>query len=496
MKLPLPIVFALLGILLSPISQASQCSGGGPKPGWVDNPETITESHFFAAGVSEDSDAALSDRIATAKQNALKNLSEMIEVSVKNSLLLEQASRTSGGTELTDSSLLSITKTSTNASLRNVESIATWEDKDSCDLWLQVRVSKKHIEEGKREGLAKTLFKALNDHLKVIQDESLSPNNRMTAVDAALDVLPRIALKFIPKASSEKYYSSLLNRFKKALQKSLDDIEQAKTVLTESELLLNKAAGQNSEIEKSKTLSKATSQYKTLLAKHSNGLPPIFEPGDILFKLGEIEELRGSSCGARNYFQQAADSKQINDRHAIARSKVKSLACSDEDLKKTLWRQHFEGRPVTFICYFKTNTDSGSWNKACDGLNNIVRPLGAAITVRTKPLSSKQLKELKQGEVPDTLVEQDRLVLGIVAVGKMKNRIDRDSRSKDREYQFDGSMHTFLLENGTSVFSDRFQGKTGWNPVSEEMVMDVLAINVVKRWKGKFSKFLRRDLTQ
>lgn len=485
---------AVFGILLAPVAFASQCTGGGPRPEWVDSPETVTADYFFAAGVSADPDASLAERIATAKQNALKSLSEVIQVSVKNSLILEQSSRKSGGSELTDSSLTSITNTSTDASLRNVESVATWEDRKTCDLWLQVRVSKKHVEEGKREGLAKTLFSVLNDQLVIAQNAKETPENRMSAVFASLDVLPRIGFEFVPGANSKVYYSGLLERLKNELQKSLDDLESARKVMSSAEMLLNKAAGQNNETEKSRTLGEAASMYKTLLAKHSNGLPPIFEPGDILFKLGEVEELRGSSCGAKNYFQQAADSRQINDRRVIALGKVKSLSCSDEDMEKTLWRQYFEGHPITFICYFKTSTDRGSWNKACDGLNNIVRPLGADITVRMQALTSSQLQALEKGIVPDALTEPDKLVLGIVAVGKMNNRIDRDSR--DREYQFDGAMNTFLLDNGSSVFSDRFQGKTGWNPVSPEMVMDVLAINVVKRWRDKFSRFLRHELSQ
>src|SRR5512145_734376 len=133
---------------------AAQCGGSGVKPDWIDSPESVTEEYFFAAGVSDDPKAPLAERIATAKQNALKNLSEMIEVSVRNSLVLEQSRRNVAAKELTDSNLLSITRTSTSASLRNVESVATWEDPQSCAIWLRVRVSQKHVEQGKREGLS------------------------------------------------------------------------------------------------------------------------------------------------------------------------------------------------------------------------------------------------------------------------------------------------------------------------------------------------------
>ncbi|HLP98834.1 MAG TPA: hypothetical protein VK149_10345 [Sideroxyarcus sp.] len=482
------LMVVLSGWLLPASSFAVQCTGGGARPEWVDIPDSITDEFFFAAGVSEDPRASLAERIATAKQNALKNLSEVIEVSVKNDLILEQSSRKTAGREMTDSNFQSITKTSTNASLRNVEVVATWEDPKTCSIWLRARVAKKHVEQGKREGMAKTLFGVLNEQLTVVQDESAPLDARLTATDAALEVLPRIALEFIPEANSAGHYGQILGRFKKELQQQRDDLDQAKTALGSADMLVGKAGGQTSEIEKSKALGAAASAYRNLLAKHSAGLPPVFESGDILFKLGEVEELRGSSCGAKSYYQQAADSKQLNDRREIARKKAEALNCSAEDMEKTLWRQYFEGRPTTLVCYFNSGADKGSWNKACDGLNNIVRPLGADITVRAQPLSPAQVLALQKGAIPQTLAEPGKLVLGVVALGKMKSR--------SREFQFEGGMTTFLLENGTTVFSDRFQGTTGWNPISPEMVMDVLGINVVKRWKDKFSKFLRHELSQ
>jgi hypothetical protein len=129
-------------------------------------------------------------------------------------------------------------------------------------------------------------------------------------------------------------------------------------------------------------------------------------------------------------------------------------------------------------------------------LNNVIRPLGADIDIKTLALSAAQMQALQKGEIPKSLGEPGRLVLGVVALGKMHSRADRDPHGRGHEYQFEGGMTTFLLENGAPVFSDRFQGTTGWNPISQEMVMDVLGINVVKRWREKFSKFLRHELNQ
>lgn len=500
MNIRVSFAIVLLSVVFSPLSFAAQCAGGGARPAWVDSPESVTDKHFFAAGVSDDTKATLADRISSAKQNALKNISEMIEVSVKNSLILEQSSQEKSGRAITDSNLRAITQTSTNASLKNVEVIDTWEDPKTCAIWLRARVSKLQVEQGKRAGLAKTLFGVLNDQMAVAQDETASLNARLSAVDTALDVLPRIALEFIPEASSAAYYSQILNRIQQKLGLSSNELAQAKKIMGDADSLINKAASQTDESEKSKLLGSAASSYKDLLVKHSNGLPPLFGQGDILFKLGEVEETRGNSCGAKSYYLQSADAKHLNGRQAIARKRGDALVCSAEDMERALWRQHFEGRPTLIVCYYHFKTeglwakaDQAVWQKACDGINNIIKPLGADTTIKMQKLSSAQLEELQGGGIPGSLIEKDRLLLGVFASGIMNNRIDKESPGKNREYQFEGGMSTFLVEEGKTIFADRFQGKTGWNPVSSQMVMDVLAINVVKRWREKFSRFLRHE---
>jgi len=490
------IAVVLLIVAFPQFSLAAQCTGGGAKPAWVDSPESVTDEYFFAAGVSDDVKASLADRISSAKQNALKNISETIEVSVKNSLILEQSSREKSGRAVTESNLLSITQTSTNASLKNVEVIDTWEDSKTCAIWLRARVSKLQVEQGKREGLAKTLFSVLNDQLVVAQNNTAPLDARISAVDTALDVLPRIALEFIPEASSAAYYTQILKRLQKDLGAARNDLDGARKALSDADSLINKAAEQTDESAKSKLLGLAVSSYRALLAKHSNGLPPLFGPGDILFKLGEVEETRGNSCGAKNYYQQSTDSIQLNDRQLVAKKRGDALACSAEDMERTLWRQYFEGRPTVILCYYQAGADQGLWHKACDGMNNLLKPLGADTTVRARGLSAEQLRKLQRGDIPNNLAEQDKLLLGVFASGKMNSRIDKEAPGKNREYQFDGGLATFLIEDGKTTFSDRFQGTTGWNPVSSRMVMDVLAINVVKRWRDKFSKFLRHELNQ
>ena len=482
---------ALLGMLLAPATQALSCNGGGPKPEWVTQPESATEQHLFAAGVSADARAPLAERIASARQDALKNLSSMIEVTVKNALVLEQSSRRVFGSEFSDSNMSSVTQTSTSASLRNVEIVDTWEDPNSCDLWLRARIARSEVEKARRESMSRVLFGVLQQQLTLAQREEDLPEQRLEAVAAAQDMLPRIVLSAVPEAGTAAYYEQLLGRLQADLQQARAARERARDELQVADQLVAEAAAQISATERAKRLASAAATYRALLARHAAGLPGLFASGDLLFRLGGIEEMRGSACGARNYYQQAQDAPQLNDRRELARSKAAALTCSPEDLARTRWRQFFEGRPLTLVCHYQAGKENAAWLKACDGLNDIVRPLGADVAVRSQSLSAAQLQALLQGEMPAGMAAPQGLLLVVVASGNMGRRSADAQRGS--EYQFDGSMASLLLDDGKLVFSDRFKGATGWNPVSPEMVMDVLGINVVKRWQTRFARFLGGD---
>ena len=478
----------LLLVFLSPAGEAASCPGGGPRPGWISSPESITEEHFWAAGVSSQKEGPLADRLATAKQDALKNLSEVLQVTVRNQLVLEQQRQQKGSAVLTDSNLRSLTETSTNASLQNVETMETWEDPGSCQVWVRVRVDRKMVG-------ARQLFVLLSDRLEVAQNASKSLDERQTAYEGAVDVLPRITLNLVPEASSSLYYGQLLKRIGDSLRTAQGDVKEVKTQMDEAERNLNRSAEQTAEAGRSKLQLAVINTYRTLLTRFPSGLSTLFGPGDLLMKLGEIEEIRGNTCGAKSYYQQAVDAKQVVDRKATAAKRVEGLSCSASDMEKTVWRQFFEGRSLRIVCLHNTEGSPSSWPKACDQVGNIVRSLGAEINMASVQLSPGQTQQIMKGEIPSGLGTTGEPVLGYVASGKMTTR-QADGGKEAREYRFEGMIWTLLLDDGKAVYSDRFQGTTGWNPISPEMVMDVLGLNVVKRWQDRFSRFLRHELNQ
>src|SRR5512139_2633415 len=211
----LRICAAFLLMFTNSLNVFASC-GDGPKPSWVEYPESITPKYFFATGVSSSNDGSLADRRDSAKQNAIKNLAETIQVNISSSLTLEQTQKQTGAHVLTDSNVRSLTEVSTKASLQNVEAVETWED-TNCHVWVRVRLETRVVEQKKREELARQLFAVFGEKLAVAQDTSGELEARQSAVEAGLDILPRMNLDLVPEASSAAYYMQQLTRIKETL---------------------------------------------------------------------------------------------------------------------------------------------------------------------------------------------------------------------------------------------------------------------------------------
>lgn len=488
-----------------PLAGAANCPGNGPRPDWVASPDAIAGAHFHAAGVSSQTLGPLAERLESARQNALRSLASLIQVEVRNSLTMEQSQRQSGGAVLTESTLRTLTETSTQATLENVETVATWEDATNCQVWVRVRIAQQIVEEKRRAALARQQFTQFNAQLATAQDDTQTLRTRQTALEAAQDGLPRITLALVPEASSPAYYTQLLRRLYNSLGAAAREMEGARQRLAQADNQLLKAEDLPDEAARARQRLSAIGTYRDLLRQYANGLPPLFAPGDLYIKLAEAEELRANRCGAKTYYQLALTARQLVDRSALARQRADSLKCSATDLETARWRQYFEGRPLELLCLHKVQAaqtptvNATPWHKACDEVGNVFRALGADIQIRNAALPAAQTQALLQGTLPDKLGAPggtDRPMLVVLASGKLNSRLDPAPDGKPaRAYQFEGLLWTLLWDGGKPVYTDRFQGLTGWNPVSADMAMDVLALNVVRRWQDRFGKFLNPEIT-
>jgi hypothetical protein len=476
---------------VSGYSWAASCGDGRARPAWVSQQlEQRDDAFYYAVGVSDASASSQSGRIASAKQQALKELAETIQVSVK-SFLETTTSRVAGAGKpvLSESTLKGVTEISASASLQGAEVVETWEDPKTCNAWVRARVPRRLVEQKQRELAARQMLSMLQERLTLARDGNLSPAQREEAVSGGLALLERIDFESIPEAGSSIYFRQQLTAANDSIRGAVGDTENARLILKAVDQALQRAISAR-ETEREAHYAEAARQLKLLQARHPNGLASLFAAQDIQFRLAEIEEMRGNGCAAKVAYGRLTSGTPRGDE---AKRRAGRLACSPADLEKENWRAYFDGRPVQLHCYVIRGRAVTPWPKMCDSVVSYLGGIGTLATANSLALGPEDLiRLLNEGGAPPRASAAE-LPMFFLAQGEFKRRRDPDGGSSGGyEYQFEGTVGAVVYEGDKPGFTDRFQGVTGWNPVSDKMVEDVLALNVFKRWKDKFGQFLRK----
>jgi hypothetical protein len=152
------------------------------------------------------------------------------------------------------------------------------------------------------------------------------------------------------------------------------------------------------------------------------------------------------------------------------------------------WRREFEGRKVAVLSAYAAGQSAVSWYKIHDELTNFIQEMGGTLVQAGNVLDAEQIVELSQApgnpwelSLPETV----DLVFVMAAKGKLNTRENADNPFGE-DVRFAGEIRTVAQKKGKPHFQDRYKGAGGWNPMGEEMAMDVLALHVFKRWKAKY----------
>ncbi len=157
------------------------------------------------------------------------------------------------------------------------------------------------------------------------------------------------------------------------------------------------------------------------------------------------------------------------------------------------WHQAFEGKRVIVLSAYQTKDASGKWAKIGDELHNFLKAKGANIVrlpnaddIENTILLSKNLDSEWYGQTSP----QADYIFVMAAVGRMNKR-ENAKNPFGEDVQFAGEIRTSVHQSGKLNFADKYKGATGWNPLGEEMVMDVLALHVFKRWQQQYLQRLK-----
>lgn len=252
-------------------------------------------------------------------------------------------------------------------------------------------------------------------------------------------------------------------------------------------LLIESNKQKNSDAKKQKVIA-ALNKLKSIIADYPFGQGTSFAAESAAFKVAEIERSRNNNCAALVQYQIVRDRSDSDDWIQKANDWLGQLECDDKNKENLVWRTALEGKRIALLCAYEINGEYEVWDKVCDTLNDFILGHGALSAKSALKISAKQtVKSAMDVDELKGIARGNEYLLVFVAKGKVKSRANKKNPMGE-DYQFSGNIYNYLINRGQVEFKDKYKGVGGWNPMSDSMAMEVLGLNVAKRWKARYKK--------
>jgi hypothetical protein len=140
---------------------------------------------------------------------------------------------------------------------------------------------------------------------------------------------------------------------------------------------------------------------------------------------------------------------------------------------------------AALVCAQRLRGQITAWAKACSDLSSYLAEQGAVVasaSVRDEAGFRKYLRPAAPADV-------NQAVLVLMADGRVESR--KDPEDGEPQYRYQGKLIGAMVGPQLSL-EDSYEGLTGWNPVSDTMSMDLLALAAVKRFTARFHEVWSR----
>ena len=486
------LIWALLAVGVSisaPAVAKKKCDFLPPaaKPSWVDSAVNI-EGFHVGVGLQE-YEKKCAKQVEKAQQNALANLATTIKVEVKSELSIRQQEMKTGGKTYLEENVESLVNTTANASLENVTFRDNWLDRDSCVVWVLAVVPRAFVQAQREKKLQQGLLAKAIALDEKAADENAVLADRVIASDTAVDMASQINFSLLPESEGQEYYVRLFQRRQDSLNKRQNLLRDSTAVFAEVDALANKITSEPNRNRKNKMKKQALEKLFRLKADYPFEESEYAVAEKSAFRIAEMEKSENNGCGALLQYQMVMDNSYLEGWRTRADEASYDLHCSPAQLKKLSWRKQFEGQKVELACVQNINGNAALWEKPCQEITAILKQHGAVV-IRSQQSASEVMALLVQASNDD--IETEQMLLLVAADGQMNTR----SNSKNpagKDFQFEGKMSNYLVNDIGVELGDSFAGVGGWNPISADMAMDVLSLNVVKRWEKKTQEYLYQE---
>ncbi len=460
-------ILGLLSTFLLQTASANSCDflAPNPQPDWI-NGESQIQGYYVGIGVSGKSRKGSDFQIKKSAQDAKRDLSENIQVTIKSKFLISQTIKSTGSSdELSEQQAETLTLTTSLATLKNIITDEIWLDRKSCLVWTRVKVKKSTVQKEAHKQLQLAKINAVQALLKTIDTETSSTKNELHKIELAEKKFNYIDFSALPKEQPETLQLQI-NQIKGILQSNFANTKSAEKLFSDAGMLQSKA--KNEVSNKKQLMAKALQNYNNILIQYPFGFDENDWSEKAAFEIASLEIQRENSCAAKNAIEKIINLSNSERWRVKAKRMRRKARCNANDQLTYNFRNAFDAKKVSVFCSYKL-TRTFRWKNVCEKIITHLNSHGAL---------AKSVKTLT-GNNADFLIH-------VEATGTVETRIT----ATKKEYQFKGDITTRVNHQATLFLDDQYSGIGGWNPVSEKMAMEVLGIHVFKRFIKNLNKQL------
>ncbi len=455
-------------------------------PAWVSgNPGQ--PGYYTGVGQAPADNSSAPQGMERAKQAALRDLAGNIEVFVRNELRVQETAAGTPGELQSRIEVESSTETASSALLGDVQVDGSWLDRKSCVVWTRVKIKEPVVKALQRKQTELTKLKLLKSLVQTAEDAGAAIESREKSLEQAAVLFPRVDYSYATDGSSEDYFRRIIAKLREVLAKARGRFEINAKDFAEAEGQLQRARREDGIAAQAQLATRAKSLLTRVAASAPYNTAPDFWPEKATLALAEFGRDTGNPCEAKYLLRELERRSNESDWQERAVQLQDGLSCRTEERQIQSLRRLVYGREVTLLCAYKLGAKPQSWDRVCADMQALLTSHGAlrANVPDAGPAQKAQWVEQCRNGCKEPALAQD-LAIVMYAQGSMATRDNREN-PMGRDHQFKGQVTSYVLNGGKAEFNDQYNGIGGWNPVSAEMAMDVLAIQAGKRFREKAS---------
>lgn len=458
-------IFCLLSMCaasLSAYGEACDYIDSQLKPDWVGRTQNQQQVLQGVGSVSRGKLDWTTMRNAS-KQDALKNLSQAIVVNINAEDVLTLSKTQSAEGDKISTDFKAVSSITTSLTLNEVAVTGLWLDQKRCTLWTLVEISKNKIDNIIADA-------ELNAFLDQAENKNIAYAKRNQGFEQAQAVLEKFA--------GEKAQLKAHPRF--LLRSKLAEADQESR--SKSNLMLNNIkslASSDIKLDQREAYRQTLQLLSSVVfdAKSDALAEPAY------YYAAQVEDKKNNSCAAKNNLSKIIDQSSYGYWVEKASALNSRLQCENESLEENKMRALLGGKTVELFCFYKIHGKIKSWHKACSGMGEKLRSV-SALAKKNKTISDENFANLLNADVT-WLANSGVNAVVLIADGDIKQR-DNVKHPERTDYRFAGDIYSYILHNNETAFEDEYSVQSGWNPVSENLVMDILGLNALKRFDKQF----------